>query len=132
MHLSYLMGADEISDEELKALGIEIAGRKSEIRMLKILDKILTRYIEVVKVKMTAGFWNEIIGDNEIIFVFKCKDGEIKEYKLSPENEQEISDLCESVNNEPPRKAANVYKYLSENKFYHNFMREHYRDMIER
>ena len=70
MHLSYLMGADEISDEELKALGIEIAGRKSEIRMLKILDKILTRYIEVVKAKMMPGFWNEIVGVSEIYHDF--------------------------------------------------------------
>src|SRR3989338_2197362 len=132
-HLSYLMGAEEISDKELLDLDIEIAGRTgSRHRMLKISDKMLPRYVEVVKEKMTPGFWNEIVGEREIIFIFKFKDGAIKEYKLSPENEQEISDLCESFNNEPPRKAANVYKYLSENKFYHNFMREHYRDMIER
>src|SRR3990172_8163020 len=70
-----------------------------------------------IKMKMTTGFWNEIVGEREIIFIFKFKDGKIKEYKLSPANEQEISDLCESFNDEPPRKAANVYKYISENKF---------------
>ncbi|OGF69827.1 hypothetical protein A3H65_00810 [Candidatus Giovannonibacteria bacterium RIFCSPLOWO2_02_FULL_45_14] len=117
-NLSYLMGAEEISDKELGDLDIEISGKaESGHRMLKIPDEKVLRYIEVIKMKMTPGFWNEIVGEREIIFIFKFKDGKIKEYKLSPANEQEISDLCESFNDEPPRKAANVYKYISENKF---------------
>ena len=95
MHLSYLMGAEEISDKELGDLSIEIVGKtESGHRMLKIPDEKVLRYIEVVKIKMTQGFWNEIVGAQKILFIFKFKDGAIKEYKLSPENEQEISDLC--------------------------------------
>lgn len=29
-------------------------------------------------------------------------------------------------------KTANVYKYISDNKFYHDFMMEHYADLINR
>ena len=33
----------------------------------------LSQYIELIKNKLTNGFWNEIIGAKEIIFIFKFK-----------------------------------------------------------
>ncbi len=132
-YLSYLMGAENIEDKELGSLDIKIEDRTSDgDRMLKIPEEKLSQYIELIKSKLTNGFWNEIIGTKEILFIFKFNDGNIKEYKLSPENEQEIDNLCAEFNNEPPNKNANVYKYISDNKFYHDFMMEHYSDMINR
>ena len=132
-NLSYIMGAENIQDTELECLAIEIKDRTPDgDRMLVIPDKKLPKYIELIKIKLTEGFWNEIIGEKNIIFIFKFKDGSIKEYKLSPENEQEIDKLCAEFNNELPDKTANVYKYISDNKFYHDFMIEHYDDMIDR
>ena len=131
--LSYLMGAENIEDKELTDLDIQIEGKTPDgSRLLKIPEEKLSQYIELIKNKLTNGFWNEIIGEKEIIFIFKFKDGSIKEYQLSPENEQEIDNLCAEFNNEPPDKTANVYKYISDNKFYHDFMMEHYADMINR
>ena len=132
-NLSYLMGAENIGDAELKGLGVEIKDRKPDgDRMLIISDAALPRYIELIKTKLTEGFWNEILGEREIIFIFKFKGGAIKEYTLSPKNEKEINDLCIEFNNEPPDLTPNVYKYLSDNKFYHDFMLEHYADMVNR
>lgn len=127
------MGADDIQDKELENLDIEIQDRTSDgIRMLVVPEEKLAQYIELIKAKLTNGFWNEIVGEKEIIFIFKFKDGHIKEYMLSPENEKEIDDLCIEFNNEPPDLTPNVYKYISDNKFYHDFMMEHYSDMINR
>ncbi len=132
-YLSYLMGAKKIKDGELESLDIKIEDKTSDgDRMLKIPEEKISQYIELVKSKLTDGFWNEIVGAKEIIFIFKFKDGNIKEYRLSPGNEQEIDKLCAEFNNEPLDKTANVYKYISENKFYHDFMIEHYSDMINR
>jgi len=132
-YLSYLMGAKDISDEEIKLLDISIENRNNDDdRTLKIPEEKLSQYLELVKAKLSKGFWNEIIGPDEIIFIFKFDDGSIKKYILSPENEQEIDKLCAKFNNEPADKTANVYKYISENKFYHDFMIEHYSDLINR
>lgn len=132
-YLSYLMGAEKIEDRKLENLDIKLEGRTAEnYRMLKIPEEKLPQYFELIKSKMTNGFWNEVIGNKEIIFIFKFNDGSVKEYRLSPENEQEIDNLCAEFNNEPPDKTANVYKYISDNKFYHDFMIEHYSDMINR
>lgn len=132
-YLSYLMGADNIQDTELESLGVEIEEKKSDgDRMLVIPNEKLSRYIELMKAKLTNGFWNEIVGEKEIIFIFKFKDGHAKEYKLSPETEKEIAGLCSEFNGDAPEKTANVYKYISGNKFYHDFMMEHYADMINR
>lgn len=127
------MGADNIEDKELTDLDINIEEKKEDgDRTLKIPEDKLNRYIELMKVKLNNGFWNEIVGEKKIIFIFKLKDGSIREYRLSLENEQEIDKLCAELNNELPEKTANVYKYISDNKFYHDFMMEHYADLINR
>lgn len=132
-YLSYLMGAEQIEDNELEGLDIKIEGKTSDnSRMLKISEEKIPQYIKLIKAKLTNGFWNEVIGAKEIIFIFKFNDGSIKKFKLSPENEKEIDKLCAKFNNEPPDKTANVYKYISDNKFYHDFMIKHYSDMINR
>jgi len=132
-YLSYLMGAKDISDEEIKSLDISIEDRNDDgDRSLKIPAEKLSQYIELIKAKLSKGFWNEIIGASEIIFVFKFNDDSIKKYILSPENEQEIDKLCAKFNDEPADKTANVYKYISDNKFYHNFMVDHYSNLINR
>ena len=133
MNLSFLMGGGDISDEEFEALGIEIVRKDPDgDRSLKISEEGLLQYTELIKAKLMPGFWNEIVGEKEILFIFKFKDGSIKVQKLSQENERENDELCAEFNNEPPGKTHNVYKYISENKFYHDFMLEHYADLINR
>ena len=132
-HLSYLMGTEGISNGELEALGITIVEKTSGgSRKLEVPSSAVSAYVELVEEKLSNGFWNEIVGSDEIRFIFKLRDGSVKEWLLSPETEREIDTLCADLNNEPPDKTANVYKYLSENDFYHDFMRMHYLDMINR
>lgn len=132
-YLSYLMGADNISDDEIKSFNISIEEKNNDgNRSLKIPEEKLSQYIKLIETKLSKGFWNEIIGTKEIIFIFKFNDNSIKKYILSPENEQEIDKLCAEFNNEPADKTANVYKYISDNKFYHDFMVEHYSNLINR
>ena len=133
MYLSYLMGADKISDQDLVNLGIETVEKTdSGSRKLKIPSDKIEGYKNLIREKITPGFWNEFLDENNVHFIFKFKNGEIREYVLSPENEQEIDKICAELNNEPPDKTANVYKYISDNDFYHDFMMEHYKEMIER
>src|SRR3989344_1225425 len=126
-YLSFLMGGKNILDQQLMDLDIEIVEKDSDgDRKLRIPPENLDKYLELIKTGLTPGFWNEVVGAEEIIFIFKFKDGTIKEYELSLDNEMEIDRLCAEFNNEPSEKTQNVYKYLSENKFYHDFMKEHY------
>ncbi|MBP9822393.1 MAG: hypothetical protein KBC81_03065 [Candidatus Pacebacteria bacterium] len=127
-YLSYLMGAGNITDEQLAGLGVEIVEKKK----LKIPAEKLQEYIDLIKTGLSPGFWNEVVGSEEIIFVFKFKDETIKEFELSIDNEAEIAKLCSEFANESPDKTKNVYKYISENSFYHDFMIEHYSSMINR
>ncbi len=127
------MGVENITDKDLIDLGVQIEETKDDgDRTLKIPEESLSQYIQLIKSKLTNGFWNEIVGEKEIIFIFKIKDGSVKEYKLSSANEREVDKLCAEFANESPDKTVNVYQYISENKFYHDFMLEHYSDMINR
>lgn len=131
--LSYLTGGKEIKDEELVDLGVSIEEKSgSGNRAIKIPNEKLMEYRELIKAKLEAGFWNDVIGEKEIIFIFKFKDGSIREYELSLQNEQEIDDSCAESINEPKTVGANVFKMLADNKFYHDFMLRHYSDMINR
>jgi len=131
-YLSYLMGTS-VQDSDLEALNIEIIEKDSDgDRSLKIPANNLDAYLSLLKTGLNPGFWNEVVGEKEIIFVFKFKDGTLKEFKLSPENEKEISEFCTQFNNDPIEKTSNVYKYISANKFYHDFIIEHYADLINR
>lgn len=130
-YLSYLMGAEDILEDELETLGIEITKDK-ENRMLKISPEKLGEYIQLIKAKLSKGYWNEIVGSEEIVFIFKFKEGMVRDYKLTQENEQEIDNLCAEFNNNPPDKVANVYIWLADNEFYHDIMIEHYSSLIYR
>ena len=80
------MGAEDIKDDELEAFGVEIVKQTdSGSRSLKISENGLPTYINLVKEKLTKGFWNEIVGPKEILFIFKFEDGHIEEFILSPE-----------------------------------------------
>lgn len=131
--LSFLMAGKDIQDQELKDLGIEVVEKDlDDDRKLKIPPEKQSAYLNLVKSKLAPGFWNEVVSDKEIIFIFKFKDGAIKQLTLSPETEKEISELCTQFNNDPIEKTKNVYKYISENSFYHDFMLKHYSDLIDR
>ena len=127
------MGADWIEDKDLLNLGIDIVEETdSGSRKIMIPSEGVEEYKKLIKEKMSNGFWNEFLDENNIHFIFKFKNGDIKEYILSPENEHEIGKLCAEFSNEPPNETANVYKYISENAFYHDFMMGHYKEMVER
>ena len=107
------MGGKEIKDEELVDLGLSIEEKDEDGgRAIKIPEEKLGEYREIIKAKLEAGFWNDVIGEKEIIFIFKFKDSSVREYKLSLENEQEIDDLCAEFTNEPKTAEANVFKML--------------------
>lgn len=127
------MGGARIADNELEILGIKMVGATdSGARKLEIPEQSLQQYVGLVKERLEPDYWNEVIGPDKISFIFKFKDGHVEEYVLSEETEQNIDKLCAEFNDEPPEKTANVYKYLSENDFYHDFMHRHYGDLITR
>ncbi len=132
-YLSYLMGADTVTDSDITSLGIIVENTDQDgDYSLKILAEKLSQYIDLVKAKLNEGFWNEIVGAEKIFFIFKFKDGSVQEHILSLDNEAEISKLCSEFNGDPLEKTANVYRYISGNKFYQDFMMEHYVDLINR
>ena len=83
-YLSYLMGAHKIENKDLTDLDISIEKTIADgDRTLKIPEEKISQYIELIKAKLDSGFWNEVIGTKEIIFIFKFNGGSIKEYRLS-------------------------------------------------
>jgi len=125
--LSFLMGAQAISDEDLTRLGVEIVQRMGTgIRALLIPNRSLQAYRELIRLKLNAGFWNETIGRSEIFFQFKLAAGTVKELAYSPANREEIARLCSELNNDPLEKTSDIPRYLAGNSFYRELMVTHH------
>ena len=76
-YLSFLMGALTISDEQLRAAGVEILESVgSDIRGLRIPESVLESYMDLVRSKLQPGYWNEVVGRTTVIFIFKMSETE--------------------------------------------------------
>ncbi len=118
-YLSVLMGADAIADDELSHLGINVLqGAGSPFRRLLIPGKSLAAYRTLVRQKITPGFWNDIVGRQDVLFIFKLADGTIRELALSEATRSEIAQLCSALNQDPIEKTSDMPRYLSGNPFY--------------
>lgn len=126
-YLSFLLGAPSLSDEELLRLGIEIAERRGRsVRCLRIPPEVVPCYLELVAAKLEPGYWNEAVGEREILFVFKLEDGAVRQYTYSRDTEPEIAALCARLNGEPPERTRNVLKYLATNAYYRDALAHWY------
>lgn len=118
-YVSFLMGANAIADEELTRLGVEILqGAGSPFRRLLVPAAALAGYRALIREKLTPGFWNDILGREEVLFVFKLADGTVEELTLSESTRARIAHLCSSLNGDPIEKTSDVLRYLAGNPFY--------------
>ena len=119
---SYLMGAKQISDNDLKNLGIKIVGKSdSGSRKLEIPVDKLNEYEKLITEKLDNGFWNEYIGD-EVVFIFKNKQGEIRKIVLNMETEQEIDKLAAEYNGENWTQKQSVWAWLADCDWYKDYI----------
>ena len=113
------MGADAITDDDLTNLGVKILERyASAARGLLVPAASLSLYSALVRERLSAGFWNEIVGRQEILFIFKLPDGTVREVALSEATSSEIAQLCSSLNGDPIEKTSDLPRYLSGNPLY--------------
>ncbi len=118
-YLSFLMGAPDISDDELSRLGVGIVETVgSGIRGLLIPGRSLPEYKALIRERLKRGFWNEMVGREEMHFVFKLSDGTLKELRYSAETRDEIARLCTELNKDPIERTSDMPRYLARNPFY--------------
>jgi len=128
-YLSFLMGADGIADHELRDLGVKILeGAGKPFRGVLVPEDSLSAYKALVREKITPGYWNDILGRHEILFIFKLGDGTIRELTLSETTRSEIAHLCSSLNKDPIEKTSDVRQYLAGNPFYRDLIEAFHRE----
>jgi leucyl-tRNA synthetase len=117
---SFLMGANAITDQELGRLGIVISEKTQGHRKIEIPKETLSEYEKIISKKLIPGFWNEYIGD-EIVFLFKHKDGGIERIVLSDETNTRINTLASQFNNQP-EDSVTVQTWLTYNDWYADYL----------
>jgi len=126
-YLSLLMGAPSLSEAALLAAGVRILERYGEnlLGLLVPADSV-PAYKELVRDGLQPGFWNDLVSPEEIVFVFKFRDGTVREFVLDDENRAEISVLCSEFNGDPPEKTRDLPNYFAANRFYRDVMVAHH------
>ena len=118
-YLSFLMAAPDISDDELTRMGVRILETVGTgIRGLLIPSRSLPEYKALIREKLKSGFWSEMVGREEMHFVFKLSDGTLKELRYSAETRDEIARLCTEMNKDPIGRTSDMPRYLAANPFY--------------
>lgn len=97
---SYLMGADEVSDQELLNLKIKIIEKlDSGSRKIEIPKESINEYEDLITNKLRNGFWNEYIG-KKIVFIFKHNDGKTERLQYDKNTRQKINQLTADFSND--------------------------------
>ncbi|MGB7957392.1 MAG: class I tRNA ligase family protein [Minisyncoccia bacterium] len=93
---SYVMGTKNIKQDDFEALGISINCVTEDGNYeIEIPKESITAFEKLIAEKMEPGFWNEYIAD-EIVFIFKHKNGQIERLIFNDENSARIDKLaCE-------------------------------------
>ena len=76
--------------------------------------------------RLSSGFWNKIVGCQEVFFIFKLAYGTVVELTLSEATAPQIARLCSSLNGDPLEKTANVLGYLAGNSLYRDLIAASY------
>ncbi len=105
------MGIDSI--DQLRGLGFTIKNIGTDYGII-FSDNEKSLYEDFICQNLKNGFWNEYLGKDKV-FIFKFKDGEVKKYILSEENEEEVLELCRSFAN---CEFSSIDAMLRDNEFY--------------
>ncbi|PIU24600.1 hypothetical protein COT12_00185 [Candidatus Berkelbacteria bacterium CG08_land_8_20_14_0_20_39_8] len=97
---SYLMGASDISDQDLEKLNIKIVQKlESDVRKIEIPKESIAKYEELITEQLSAGFWNEYVGER-IVFIFKHKDNMVERLEYTNRNIDRINKLSAEFTND--------------------------------
>ncbi|MFO0971349.1 MAG: class I tRNA ligase family protein [Candidatus Saccharimonadales bacterium] len=115
---SYIMGQKNITEEDIRGIGGIVDKVTDSGSLCATFPKSATQQFEaLITEKMEPGFWNEYIGD-EIVFIFKHKDGRIERFILSEETNDAIRKLGNAFNNQEDDPCVRVEDWLNNNEWY--------------
>jgi len=118
---SILMGFKNIQDQELKNLDIkEIWSADADHKYIEIPKKSLPQFEKLIMERMTPGFWNEYVSSENIVFIFKDKDGSIERLELNEKNDKKINEFSYTFNGKPAQEGT-TWRWLPHVPFYKDF-----------
>ncbi len=120
--ISYIMGQGEITLSDIEAIGgkIEQITPAGHLCVTFPLENA-AEFEKLVTNKMTPGFWNEYLGSEKPVFIFKHKDGKTERFELDDTTEEKIRKLGNRFNNnQDDNPKENVWDWLKGNSWYAN------------
>ena len=111
MNYSYVTGINNA--DKLSSLGLTIKNYGKDYGIMFSNEQIAL-FEDFICQNLKNGFWNEYLGEN-IVFIFKFENGEVKKYVLTEGNQEEILNLCRTFAN---YEFSSIDTMLRDNEFY--------------
>ncbi len=120
MARSYIMGQKNITQEDVTLLGGRVDSVTDSGHLcIEFPISKCEHFEKLIVDKMEQGFWNEYLTNDEIIFLFKEKNGEIKRFVLGDDNAHEICVIGNRFNEQPkPLQSETAWSWLANNEWY--------------
>ena len=97
---SYIIGMGNLSSD-LAKLGVEIVEKMPNGNMKAVIpETVLTEYEHLIGEKIKPGYWNEYLTDNEVVFIFKDKNGKLERIVWDEHDDQALLKRCMEYSNE--------------------------------
>ncbi|HLB66104.1 MAG TPA: alpha/beta fold hydrolase, partial [Candidatus Saccharimonadales bacterium] len=118
--VTYIMGEKNITKSDIKDVGGTIVDvTDSGFLKVEFPKERAKDFEKLIIQKMEPGFWNEYIGD-EVVFIFKHKDGNTQRFVLKIKTDKEIGRLGHKFNNQEYTDES-VWEWIGANAFYGAF-----------
>ena len=122
-YVSFLRDAPAITDGDLTGIGVSILRAQDSVaRDLLVPASSLLRYSALVRERLRPGSWNEIVGREVILFIFRLSDGMVLDLVLEPDTALKISWLCSALRGDPIEQTSDVPHYLAANPLYRDLI----------
>lgn len=122
-YVSFLKAAPAITDGDLIGIGVTVLREHGAVaRDLLVPASSLLRYSALVRERLVPGSWNEIVGREQILFIFKLEDGTVRDFVLEEGTEPEIARLSGALNDDLIEQTSDVLGYLAGNPLYQDLI----------
>jgi leucyl-tRNA synthetase len=120
MARTYIMGQQDISASDIESIGGRIDSVTDAGHICAEFPVAnAKKFEELINEKMELGFWNEYLTNEQVVFIFKHKDGKLQRFVLSDKNAHEICALGNQFNNQPePGPEETPWSWFTNNSWY--------------
>jgi leucyl-tRNA synthetase len=115
---SFIMGQKSISEKDIEEIGGKVERvTESGFLCVSFPKANIEQFEALIIEKMEQGFWNEYLTNEEVVFIFKHKNGGVERFVLNAQTDSQIVKLGNEFNGDE-QTSESAWRWLANNSWY--------------